>query len=187
MLLSFVIMDRLIVGPAMRRRWWVLLLRGILAILFGLVSFAWPGPMILVLTTVFAVYAFIDGLLALTAGLHGRWPFLVILGVIGIIAGLVAFFFPSVAVLTFLFIIGAWAIIRGAAEIATAVQLRKVIANEWSLIMGGIISVLFGVLLISRPQIGAVSILWVIGTYAIIIGALLVVHAFRVRNHPWAV
>jgi uncharacterized membrane protein HdeD (DUF308 family) len=164
----------------------MLLLRGILAILFGLVSFAWPGPMILVLTTVFAVYAFIDGVLALAAGLHGHWTFLIILGAVGIIAGLVAFFFPSIAVLTFLFIIGAWAIIRGAAEIATAIQLRKVIANEWSLIMGGIISVLFGVLLLSRPHIGAVSILWIIGTYAIIIGVLLIFHAFRVKNHPWA-
>src|SRR6185437_15495988 len=135
--------------------------------------FAWPGPMILVLTTVFAVYAFIDGVLALAAGLHGRWPFLIGLGIIGIIAGLVAFFFPSVAVLTFLFIIGAWAIIRGAAEIATAVQLRNVIANEWSLIMGGILSVLFGVLLLARPNIGALSVLWIIGTYAVIIGVLL--------------
>lgn len=173
-------------SPHMGRRWWVLLMRGILAILFGIVSFAWPGPVILVLTTVFAAYAFIDGVLALAAGLHGHWPFLTALGAIGIIAGLVAFFFPSVAVLTFLFIIGAWAIIRGAAEIATAVQLRKQIANEWSLIMGGILSVLFGVLLLGRPRIGALSVLWIIGAYAVIIGVLLVIHALRVKNHPWA-
>jgi uncharacterized membrane protein HdeD (DUF308 family) len=179
-------MESLVVSTHMGQRWWILLLRGILAVLFGIVSFAWPGPMILVLTTVFAVYAFIDGVLALAAGLHGHWPFLIVLGVIGIIAGLVAFFFPSVAVLTFLFIIGAWAIIRGAAEIATAVQLRNVIANEWSLIMGGILSVLFGVLLLARPHIGALSVLWIIGTYAVIIGVLLVIHAFRVKNHPWA-
>lgn len=179
-------MESLVVSTHMGQRWWMLLLRGILAVLFGIVSFAWPGPVILVLTTVFAVYAFIDGVLALAAGLHGRWPFLIGLGIIGIIAGLVAFFFPSVAVLTFLFIIGAWAIIRGAAEIATAVQLRNVIANEWSLIMGGILSVLFGVLLLARPHIGALSVLWIIGTYAVIIGVLLVIHSFRVKNHPWA-
>ena len=179
-------MESLVVSAHMGQRWWMLLLRGILAVLFGIVSFAWPGPMILVLTTVFAVYAFIDGVLALAAGLHGRWPFLIGLGIIGIIAGLVAFFFPSVAVLTFLFIIGAWAIIRGAAEIATAVQLRNVIANEWSLIMGGILSVLFGVLLLARPHVGALSVLWIIGTYAVIIGVLLVIHSFRVKNHPWA-
>jgi uncharacterized membrane protein HdeD (DUF308 family) len=174
-----------VIHPRFGQRWWMLLLRGLLAVLFGIVAFAMPVWTILVLTTVFAAFALIDGIIAVMAGVHARWPLLIVLGVIGILAGLFAFFYPGPTAVTLLFIIAAWAIVRGAAEIAAAVQLRKVIPNEWSLILGGIFSVLFGVLLFANPAAGAISVIWIIGTYAIIIGLLLVYAAFRVKNHPW--
>jgi uncharacterized membrane protein HdeD (DUF308 family) len=108
-----------------------------------------------------------------------------VLGAIGIVAGILAFFYPGVTAITLLFIIAAWAIVRGAAEIAAAVQLRKVIPNEWALIVGGVLSVLFGVILFANPAVGALAVIWVIGTYAILIGLLLTVAAFRVKRHPW--
>jgi uncharacterized membrane protein HdeD (DUF308 family) len=134
----------------------------------------------------FAAYALVDGVFALIAGLHWKLWMLAVLGAIGILAGLFSFFYPGVTAITLLFIIAAWAIIRGAAEIASAVQLRKVIPNEWSMILGGILSVLFGVLLFANPMVGALSVIWIIGTYAIIFGLLLVFAAFRVKNHPGA-
>jgi uncharacterized membrane protein HdeD (DUF308 family) len=163
----------------------MLLLRGIVAILFGLAAFVVPGITILFLTTLFAVYAFVDGVFAFIAGLHWKWWILSVLGAIGIVAGILAFFYPGVTAITLLFIIAAWAIVRGAAEIAAAVQLRKVIPNEWALIVGGVLSVLFGVILFANPAVGALAVIWVIGTYAILIGLLLTVAAFRVKRHPW--
>jgi uncharacterized membrane protein HdeD (DUF308 family) len=163
----------------------MLLLRGIVAILFGFAAFVVPGITLLFLTTLFAIYAFVDGVFALIAGLHWKWWILSVLGVIGILAGIFAFFYPGVTAITLLFIIAAWAIIRGAAEIAAAVQLRKVIPNEWSLILGGVLSVLFGVILFAFPAIGILSVIWIIGIYAILFGLLLVVVSFRVKRHPW--
>jgi uncharacterized membrane protein HdeD (DUF308 family) len=178
-------MATLVVFPNLGQKWWVLLLRGIFAILFALIAFAWPGVTLLILTTLFAVYAFLDGIFAVAAGIHFRWTMLVVLGIIGIIAGLLAFFFPGVTALTLVFIIAAWAIIRGAAEIAAAVQLRKVIPNEWSLILGGVLSVLFGVLLFAWPAVGVLTVIWIIGIYALLAGILLIMAGFRVKTHPW--
>ncbi len=162
----------------------MLLLRGIVAIQFGLAAFVVPGITLLFLTTLFAVYAFVDGVFALIAGLHWKWWVHSVLGVIGIIACIFGFFYPGVTAITLLFIIAAWAIVRGAAEIAAAVQLRKVIPNEWSLIAGGVLSVLFGVLLFANPAVGALSVIWIIGIYAILIGLLLIVVSFRVKAIP---
>ncbi len=163
----------------------MLLLRGIVAILFGILAFAWPTLTVVILTTIFAVYAFVDGILALVAGLTARWPIVTILGVIGILIGLLAFFFPGAIAVTLVFVIAAWAVLRGAAEIAAAVELRRTIPNEWSMILDGILSVLFGVLLFAYPAAGALSVIFIIGAYAIIIGILRIVVAFRVKRHPW--
>jgi uncharacterized membrane protein HdeD (DUF308 family) len=165
--------------------WRMLLLRGILAILFGILAFAWPSSILLLLTTIFAVYAFVDGILAVVAGLTARWPLVTILGVIGILVGLLAFFHPGVLVTTAVFVIAVWSILRGAAEIAAAVELRRSIPNEWSMILDGILSVLFGVLLFAYPIAGALSVVLIIGAYAIVVGILRIVVAFRVKKHPW--
>jgi uncharacterized membrane protein HdeD (DUF308 family) len=174
-----------VIHPRLAQRWWMLLVRGILAILFGTIAFAWPGITVLFLTTLFALFAIIDGVIAMSVGLHTRWTGLTVLGGVGVLIGILALAFPGATAFTLLFIIAGWAIVRGAAEIAAAVQLRKVIPNEWALIFGGTLSVLFGVLLFANPAAGALSVIWIIGTYAILIGLLLIYAAFRVKTHPW--
>jgi uncharacterized membrane protein HdeD (DUF308 family) len=169
--------------PVLGRRWWILLVRGILAILFGLLAFAWPGLTILILTALFAAYALMDGVFALIIGIHTRWWFLALVGMLGIIAGLVAFFYPGLTALTLLLIIAGWAIVRGVVEIAAAIQLRKVIANEWALILAGLFSVVFGVILFARPLVGALAVIWIIGAYALIIGIFLIILSFKVKSH----
>jgi uncharacterized membrane protein HdeD (DUF308 family) len=158
-----------------------------MAIIFAMFAFAWPVVTVLVLATVFAVYAFVDGVFALMAGIQARWLMLSLLGVIGILAGILAFFYPGATAVSIVLVIGFWAIIRGATEIAAAIQLRKVIANEWALILGGALSVLFGVLLLARPGVGLISVIFIVGIYALLWGILLVLAAFRVKSHPWRV
>ncbi len=180
-------MADLILFPVLGRRWWILLVRGILAIVFGLLAFAWPGLTILILTTLFGAYAVVDGVFALIVGMHARWWVLALFGLLGIVAGLVAFFYPGLTALTLLLIIAAWAIVRGIIEIAAAIQLRKVIPNEWALILGGICSIVFGLILFARPAIGALAVIWIIGFYALIIGIFLIVLSFRVKGHQHAI
>ena len=172
--------------PVLRRRWWMLLLRGIVAIVFGLLAFAWPGLTLIILTTLFAVYALMDGAFALVVGIHARWWILALLGALGMLAGLIAFFYPGLTAITLLLIIGAWAIIRGVIEIAAAIQLRKIIANEWALILGGVFSIVFGLILFARPGAGALAVIWIIGAYALAVGMLLIMLSFRVRRHEHA-
>lgn len=173
--------------PMLGRRWWILLARGIVAIVFGLLAFAWPGLTIIILTTLFAVYALVDGVFALVVGIHARWWVLAVVGILGILAGLFAFFYPGLTALTLLLIIAAWAVVRGVIEIAAAIQLRKVIANEWALILGGVFSVVFGIILFARPAVGALAVVWIIGAYALVIGIFLVMLSFRVKRHRHAV
>lgn len=176
-------MADLVLFPVLGRRWWMLLIRGVLAILFGLAAFTWPSLTLLVLITIFGIYAFIDGVLALVIGIHARWWILVAVGVAGILIGLIAFFRPGLTALTLLLFIAVWAVLRGAIELFAAVQLRKVIANEWALIIAGLCSVAFGVLLFARPAAGALAVIWIIGAYALIVGVFLVLLAFRVKRH----
>jgi uncharacterized membrane protein HdeD (DUF308 family) len=177
----------LILFPGLGRRWWILLVRGIIAVVFGLLAFAWPGLTIIILTALFAAYALVDGIFALFVGLHSRWWVLAMIGVLGIVAGLVAFLSPGLTALTLLLIIATWAILRGIIEIAAAIQLRKVIANEWALILGGICSVVFGIILFARPAVGALAVIWIIGAYALIIGIFLIILSFRVKRHQHAI
>lgn len=176
-------MAELILFPVLGRRWWILLVRGIAAIVFGLLAFAWPGLTIIILTALFAAYALVDGIFALIAGIHARWWVLSLVGIVGIVAGLVAFLYPGLTAFTLLVFIAAWAIMRGIIEIAAAVQLRKVITNEWALILGGVCSVAFGIILFARPAAGALAVIWIIGVYALIIGTFLITLSFRIKRH----
>jgi uncharacterized membrane protein HdeD (DUF308 family) len=167
--------------------WWVLLLRGIVAIIFGVLAFVWPGATLLALVFVWGAYAIIDGAFALyLTYLAGRqqlrwWPYL-LEGLVGIGAGIVAFVWPGMTELALLFLIAAWAIVTGIAEIIAAVDLRKLIDNEWLLGLAGVFSIIFGVLVILQPSAGAVAIVWTIGLYALVFGVTLVALAFRVRS-----
>src|SRR5258705_13914239 len=133
---------------ALAKNWWLLLLRGIAAIIFGVLAFAWPGLTLLTLILFYAAFALVDGVLAIIAAIAGgapapRW-WLAIVGLLGIAAGLLTFLMPGLSALVLLFFIGGWAITTGGFQIIGAIQLRKEIDNEWLLILGGVISVLFG-------------------------------------------
>lgn len=171
------------------RNWWAILLRGILAILFGFLAFLWPGITLLALIFLFGAYMLLDGVLAIvaaiwTAGREERWWLLLIEGVVGVLAGIVAFALPQAAAIAFLYLVAAWAIVTGILEILAAVRLREEIEGEWGLIIGGALSVIFGILLAVLPAVGILSLMWLIGAYAVMFGVLLVSLALRVRETP---
>ena len=172
---------------ALAKNWWLLLLRGIAAIIFGVLAFAWPGLTLLTLILFYGAFALVDGVLAIIAAITGgapapRW-WLAIVGLLGIAAGLLTFLMPGLSALVLLFFIAGWAIATGVLQIIGAIQLRKEIDNEWLLILGGVISVLFGVGMMLAPGAGALALVWVIGTYAVIIGVVFVALALRLKKH----
>jgi uncharacterized membrane protein HdeD (DUF308 family) len=172
---------------ALAKNWWLLLLRGIAAIIFGLLAFVWPGLTLLTLILFYGAFALVDGVLAIVAAIAGgapapRW-WLAIVGLLGIAAGLLTFLMPGLSALVLLFFIAGWAIATGVFQIIGAIRLRKEIDNEWLLILSGVISVLFGIGVMLAPGAGALALVWVIGTYAVITGALLVALAFRLKKH----
>jgi uncharacterized membrane protein HdeD (DUF308 family) len=172
---------------ALAKNWWLLLLRGIAAIIFGLLAFAWPGLTLLTLILFYGAFALVDGVLAIVAAVTGgvpgsRW-WLAIVGLLGIAAGLLTFLTPGLTALVLLFFIAGWAIVTGVFEIIGAIKLRKEIDNEWLLILGGIISVLFGVGMMLAPGAGALALVWVIGAYSVVMGVIFVALAFRLKKH----
>lgn len=167
--------------------WWALALRGIAAILFGVLAFAWPHLTLAVLVFLFGAYALVDGVFAIFAGIksHGtfkRWWVLLLEGILDVIIGVLAFALPSITALALLILIGAWAIVTGIFEIGAAIQLRKYVAGEWLLALAGAASVLFGVALLINPGVGALAVVWLIGAYAIVFGVLLVALGLKLRS-----
>ena len=168
--------------------WWVFVLRGVLAILFGLGTFVMPGMTLLVLVMLYAAYAFGDGLVAAIAAFTRRKPgeafpwSVLLIGLVGVAAGIVAFMYPGLTAIVLLYLIAAWHIVRGISEIFVAVQLRKEIEGEGWLIAGGALSVLFGLFLFARPGAGALALLWMIGAFAILFGIITVVVGFKLKG-----
>jgi len=172
---------------ALAKNWWLLLLRGIAAIIFGLLAFAWPGLTLVTLILFYGAFVLVDGVLAVIAAITGgvpgsRW-WLAIIGLLGIAAGLVTFMMPGLTAVLLLLFIAGWAIATGVFQIIGAIKLRKEIDNEWLLILGGIISVLFGVSMMLAPGAGALALVWVIGAYSVVIGVIFVALALRLRKH----
>jgi len=172
---------------ALARNWWLILLRGICAILFGVLTFVGPGATLLTLVLLYGAFMLIDGVLALGAALSGgqmapRW-WLLVVGLLGIGAGLVTMLMPGITIVILLVFIAAWAITTGVMQIIGAVRLRKEIDNEWMLIASGVLSVLFGLIVILQPGAGVLGLLFVIGIYAIIYGVMLISLALRLRKH----
>lgn len=171
------------------RNWWLLALRGVAAIIFGVLAFIVPGITLFVLVTLFGAYALIDGVLAVMNALRHRnedrqWWVLLLEGMVGVLIGIATFLWPGLTGLTLLYLIAAYAIFTGILEIVAAIQLRREIHNEWALVLSGAISVILGVLLMSNPAAGAVGLIWAIGIYAIFFGILMLVLALRVRKNP---
>lgn len=169
---------------ALSKRWSLLLLRGLAAIAFGLLAWARPAASLAALVFLFGIFAIVDGILEISTALdrdEGRWiP--VLAGVISILVGVLTFMAPQVTAIVLLFYIAVWAMVRGVLDIVLAVRLRREIQGEWRLVLAGVASITFGALLLARPGAGALTIVWLIGAYAIVAGVLLTMFAFKVRS-----
>lgn len=169
-------------------RWWVVLLRGLAAIAFGVIALFWPGITVLALVFLFGIYAVIDGVTDLVAGIGGDGRsaggrgLLILMGVLGIAAGIIAFVWPGITTVALLWVIAIWAIVTGILEIIAAIRLRAEIDNEWWLGLSGLLSVALGVILIVQPAAGALALVLWIGILSIAWGIALTVLAFRVRG-----
>lgn len=175
---------------ALAENWWLLLLRGLCAILFGVLTFVWPGLTLVTLVLFYGAFALVDGVLAIIAAIKGgdpapRW-WLAILGVFGIAAGVLTFLWPGLTALVLLFFIAGWAIAVGVMQIIGAIKLRHEIEGEWLLIAGGVLSIIFGLVMLAMPGAGALALIFVIGAYAIVYGVLLVSFSLRLRRHSHA-
>jgi uncharacterized membrane protein HdeD (DUF308 family) len=168
------------------RNWWLLALRGGLAILFGVLVLFWPVLGLVVMVASFAAYALVDGGFAIAAAVTGpatgrRWWGLLLEGLLGISAGVLTIVWPEITLIVLIYLIAAWAVATGVFEVVAAVRLRKVIEGEWALALSGILSIVFGVAVAILPGPGAVAIAWMLAAYSIVFGTLLLVLGFRLR------
>ena len=173
------------VPPSLARGWWLVLLRGVLGVLFGVAALAWPALTLATLVLLFGAYALVDGVFAVIAAVsppRGRFWSLFLQGLIGIGAGIVTFKMPGLTALTLLYVIAAWAVVMGVFQIVAAVRLRREITGEVLLALSGVAAVVFGGLLFVRPGAGALAVLALIATYAIVFGALLIALGLRLRR-----
>jgi len=168
------------------QNWWMFTLRGVFALLFGFLAIVAPGATLTTLVYVFGFYAILNGVFALYAAWNlrsfDRWWVFLLEGLLGIAAGVIAFVSPGSTALAFLSIIAAWAILVGILQIVGAIRLRQVIENEWSMGLGGLASVVFGVLLVVWPRSGLVTISWIVGFYAVAFGIMLLMLGSRFRG-----
>lgn len=174
-------------AAALGRNWWLLLLRGLVAIVFALLTWAQPGVSLAALVLVFGIYVLADGLLGVWSAIAKRrdnrhWWLLLLWGLVGIVVGVMTFIMPGITGLVLLMYIAAWAVITGLLQIVAAIRLRKEIKGEWLMILSGLVSVAFGVLLFLQPGAGALAVAWIIAAYAFIFGVLMVLLAFKVRK-----
>ncbi len=173
------------------RTWWLVLLRGIAGIAFGVMALAWPKLTLFVLVAFWGAYALMDSVIALVAGFRTRdggrpmWT-MILVGLLGIGAGVLTFLWPGMTALALLMFIAAWAVAMGVFQIAAAIRLRKEIENEWFLGLSGLLSVIFGILMFLNPGAGALTVVWLIAVFSIAFGVLMVLLAFRLKPHAGA-
>jgi uncharacterized membrane protein HdeD (DUF308 family) len=169
------------------RNWWVLALRGLIAVLIGLCAFVWPAVALAVLVVLFGLFTLIHGLFTVWLAVgerrqSQRWWLLLIEGLVSIAVGVITFVWPGITVLVLLYLVAIWACLTGLLEIVTALWRWRTLKHEWPLLLVGAISLLLGLILLFRPAVGALALLWLFGAYAIIYGVLLLVFALRLRN-----
>ncbi|MDT3682311.1 MAG: DUF308 domain-containing protein [Truepera sp.] len=166
--------------------WWAIVLRGVVGLLFGVAALVWPALTLTVLLALFAAFALVDGAFALVAVLfgraEGRWWVQLVEGLISIAAGLVTLAVPGLTAVAFVLVVAAWAVLSGIFRIVMAIRLRKEIDNEWLLALGGVLSLVLGIVFFARPGVGILSMVWVLGLYALLFGLTLIVLGFRLRG-----
>lgn len=169
------------------RSWETLVARGIVAILFGVIALLFPRLTLGILIFLFAAWVLADGITALIAGLRvtgdgGRSWTLILAGALGILIGIIALVFPAATAIVLLFLIAAWAIVRGIIEIGVAITSPSEVRNRWLLALSGIVSVLFGIAIAVVPGASLLAFIWLIALFAIIYGALQIVLGLRMRQ-----
>lgn len=167
--------------------WWALALRGVLGILLGVLALMRPGITLTAIILLIGAYMFVDGVVAIMASLRGmrtgdRWGWMLVEGIIGIVAGIIVFRTPATAAIVLVWLIAFWAILHGAAEIGAGIRLRKIIEKEWLLILAGVLSLALGIFILMRPGIGLVLLVTWIGVYALFAGIVTLMLAFKVRR-----
>jgi uncharacterized membrane protein HdeD (DUF308 family) len=178
--------DRDAMNATLARHWWAIVLRGVIAVLFGIVALAAPGAVLLSLALLFGIYLLADGIIGLvstirTVTAHGHWGMLLLEAILNMIMGLIALFMPGAAVLAFVLLMAAWALMSGALMVVAAFKLHAS-HGRWWLGLGGVASIIWGVLLVAAPLIGAVVLTWWLGIYAIIFGISLLACGWRLRG-----
>lgn len=169
------------------RYWWVMALRGVAALVFGVLAFVWPALTLTALVLLFGAYALVDGVFSIVAGVMARrraqrWWLMLVSGVAGTVLGVLTLLWPGTTALVLVYWIAAWSLVTGVLQLAAAIRLRKEIEGEWLLALAGIVAVVFGVVLVVAPGAGALALVWIIATYAVLVGILLLVLAFRLRG-----
>lgn len=178
-------------ADALKAHWWVLLIRGIIAVLFGLACFFLTGAAILALVIWIGVFFILDGILMIVGAVRGardghatHWEWQLLAGIAGIVAGVLTFMWPGITALTLAIFVGAWAIVTGAFELVTAIRMRATLPNEWLWVVNGILSIVLGLLIFIFPGAGLVGLVWLLGFYAVLGGIALVALSFRLRKLP---
>ena len=171
------------------RTWWVLALRGAIALLFGVLALVWPGLTLLWLVALFAAYALLGGVASVLGAVRHRhsdekWWLIFLLGLVSMAAAVSAIVYPGLTALVLVLMMGANALLTGVLDLAVAIRLRQAIRGKWLLILSGIASIVFGVWVFLFPGAGALALVWLISVHAIVTGVLLLALAFRVR--AWA-
>ena len=172
---------------ALKRHWWVPVIRGIAAIVFGIIAFMYPGITVATLVLFFGAWVLIDGIFRVVGAIGHRasdpdWGWHIVIGIVGIIVGLLTFHAPRITALALIIYIAAWALMVGATEIAFAIKLRREIKGEWFLILMGLASIIFAILLLWNPVAGAAAVIWLIAWYAVVLGILAIFFGFRLKT-----
>jgi len=173
----------------LKRHWWVPVLRGIAAIVFGVIALVYPGLTVAVLVLLFGAWVLVDGVFRIVGAIGHRasdpdWGWQLVIGILGIIIGFLTFHAPAITALVLVIYIAAWALMIGATEIAVAFKLRREIKGEWFLILMGLLSIVFAIMLLWNPLPGALALVWLIASYAIVFGFLGIILGFRLRSLP---
>ena len=174
---------------SLKRHWWVPVLRGIAAIIFGIIALLYPGITLTVLVILFGAWVLVDGVFRLVGAIGHRasdpdWGWQLVIGILGIVIGFLTFRAPGVTALALVIYIAAWALMIGVTEIVVAIRLRREIKGEWFLILMGLLSIIFAVILLWNPIPGALALVWLIASYAIVFGILAIMFGFRLRSLP---